>query len=162
MSGLHAFSALVVILMLSACVAAFSELRQWPIPRWRLAVPSLLITVATLVLLYLPPSNDLRELEVWMAALVAAVLGIVRGALIGLQVDQGSGRLRLLRAPEAFWIAVLAVLLMLGDRLAEPLGHVGASFSQTVELVLVVLASFLIGRNTALVMRSRDTPHSDL
>ena len=64
-----------------------------------------------------------------------------RGALIGLQVDQGSGKLPLLRAPEAFWIAVLAVLLMLGDRLAEPLGHVGASFSQTVELALVILAA---------------------
>ena len=51
MFGLHAFSALVVILMLSACVAAFPEQRRWPIPRWRLAVPSLLITVATLVLL---------------------------------------------------------------------------------------------------------------
>jgi hypothetical protein len=162
MFGLHAFSALVVILMLSACVAAFPEQRRWPIPRWRLAVPSLLITVATLVLLYLPPSNDLRELEVWVAALVAAVLGGVRGALIGLQVDQSSGKLRLLRAPEAFWIAILAVLLVLGDRLAEPLGHVGHSFSQTVELVLAILASFLIGRNTALVMRSRDTPHGDL
>ena len=76
MSGLHAFSALVVILMLSACVAAFSELRQWPIPRWRLAVPSLLITVATLVLLYLPPSNDLGKPRSGWSALVAALLGI--------------------------------------------------------------------------------------
>ena len=148
--------------MLSACVAAFPELRQWPIPRWRLAVPSLLIAAATLVLLYLPPSNDLREPQVWMTALVAAVLGLVRGALIGLQVDQGSGRLLLSRAPEGFWIAVLAALLVVGDLLAEPLGHVGASFSQTVELVLAILASFLIGRNMALVMRSRDTPHRDL
>lgn len=162
MFGLHAFSALVVLLMLSACVAAFPEQRRWPIPRWRLAVPSLLITVATLVLLYLPPSNDLREPQVWMAALVAAVLGIVRGALIGLQVDQGSGRLLLGRAPEGFWIAALAALLVAGDLLAEPLGHVGSSFNQGVALVLAMLASFLIGRNAALVMRSRDTPHRDL
>ena len=162
MSGLAAFSILVVVLMLLACVAAFPEQRRWPIPRWRLAVPSLLIAAATLVLLYLPPSNDLREPQVWMMALVAAVLGLARGALIGLQVDQASGRLLLSRAPEGFWIAVLAALLVVGDLIAEPLGHAGASFNQTVELVLAILASFLIGRNMALVMRSRDTPHRDL
>ena len=97
-----------------------------------------------------------------MMALVAAVLGLVRGALIGLQVDQASGRLLLRRAPEGFWIAALAALLVAGDLLAEPLGYAGASFSQTVELALAVLASILIGRNMALVMRSRDTPHGDL
>ncbi|WP_170303614.1 hypothetical protein [Reyranella soli] len=162
MSGLAAFSVLVIVLMTSACVAAFPELRRRPIPRWRLAVPSLLIAAATLVLLYLPPSNDLREPQVWMMALVAAVLGLARGTLIGLQVDQGAGRLLLSRAPEGFWIAVAAALLVAGDLVAEPLGHVGASFSKTVELALAILASFLIGRNMTLVMRSRDTPHRDL
>jgi hypothetical protein len=162
MSGLPVFSVLVVVLMLSAGAAALPELRRSPFPRWRLAMPPLLVAAATLVLLYLPPSNDLREPQLWTAALVAAVLGIVRGALIGLQVDQNSGRLLLWRAREGFWIAVVATLLVVGDLLAEPLGHVGASFSQTVELVLAILASFLIGRNTALVLRSRDTPHGDL
>jgi hypothetical protein len=162
MSGLAVFSILIVALMVSACVAAFPELRRWPIPRWRLAVPSLLIAAATLVLLYLPPSNDLSEPQVWMMALVAAVLGLARGALIGLQVDQASGRLLLRRAPEGFWIAAFAALLVAGDLLAEPLGQAGASFSQTVELVVAILVSFLIGRNAALVMRSRDTPHGDL
>jgi hypothetical protein len=114
------------------------------------------------VLLYLPPSNDLSEPQVWMMALVAAVLGLARGALIGLQVDQATGRLLLRRAPEGFWIAAFAALLVAGDLLAEPLGQAGASFSQTVELVVAILVSFLIGRNAALVMRSRDTPHGDL
>jgi hypothetical protein len=162
MSGLLAFSFLVVVLMLSACVAALPEQRRAPFARWRLAVPPLLVAAATLVLLYLPPSNDLREPQLWTAALLAAVLGIVRGALIGLQVDQSTGKLLLRRAREGFWIAVVAALLVVGDLVVEPLGHVGASFSQTVELVLAILASFLIGRNTALVMRSRDTPHGDL
>jgi MFS family permease len=162
MSAPTVFSFLVVVLTLSACVAAFPEQRRSPVPRWRLALAPLLVAAATLVLLYLPPSNDLREPQLWMLALVAAVGGIVRGALIGLQVDQGTGRLLLWRAREAFWIAVVAALLVLGDLLAEPLGHVGASFSQTVELVLAILVSFLIGRNAALVMRSRDTPHRDL
>src|SRR3954468_3026232 len=119
MSGLHAFSVLVVVLMLAACVAALPEQRRSPFARWRLALPPLLVAAATLVLLYLPPSNDLREPQVWMLALVAGVLGIGRGALIGLQVDQGSGRLLLSRAPEGFWIAIVAALLVVGDLVVE-------------------------------------------
>ena len=99
MSGLFAFSVLVVFVLAEVFREGARELRRWPIPRWRLAVPSLLIAAATLVLLYLPPSNDLSEPQVWMLALVAAVLGLARGALIGLHVDQGSGRLLLRRAP---------------------------------------------------------------
>ncbi|HZB55642.1 MAG TPA: hypothetical protein VE527_18535 [Reyranella sp.] len=38
--------------------------------------------------------------------------GIGRGAWIGLQVDHGQGKLLLARAPEEFWIAVVAVLLI--------------------------------------------------
>ena len=157
-----ASSFLVLLLGLVACIVAWPGRRTVPLPRWRLAASAVLVAAAALTVVYLPPSNDLREPQVWMLALVAAVLGLARGALIGLQVDQASGRLLLRRAPEGFWIAALAALLVAGDLLAEPLGHVGASFSQTVELALAVLASFLIGRNSALVMRSRDTPHGDL
>jgi hypothetical protein len=161
MSFQLALSVLVAILLLAACVVTFPELRSWPIARWRLALPPLLIAAATLVVLYLPPSNDLREPAVWMVGLVATVLGVVRGALIGLQVDQRSGRLLLGRAPEGFWIVVAAAVVTLGEQAFGQLGRV-ASSGQSVELALVILSSLLAGRNATLVVRSSDTPHGDL
>jgi hypothetical protein len=161
MSLPFAFAALVTVLLLAACVVTFPEQRAWPIPRWRLTLSPLLAAAATIVVLYLPPSNDLKEPAVWMVGLVAGVLGVVRGAMIGLQVDQRSGRLLLLRAPEGFWIAVVAAVVILGEHVVGPLGRVGDS-GHSVELVLVILSSFLAGRNAALLVRSNDTPHGDL
>jgi len=161
MSVLIASSVLIVGLALLACVAAFPEQRGRPIARWRLALPPLLGGAATLGLLYLPPF-DLDDPEIWMFGLVAAVLGIARGALIGLQVDQSRQILLLRRAPEGFWIGALAALLILADVVAKPFGHVGSAYVQSVELALIVLFGFLVGRNLALAVRSRDTPHRDL
>jgi len=156
-----ALPVLVAILLLAACAITFPELRSWPIARWRLVLPPLLIAAATLVVLYLPPSNDLREPAVWMVGLVAAVLGMVRGGLIGLQVDQRSGRLLLGRAPEGFWIVAVAAVVGLAEHIVGPLGRFGSS-GHAAELALVILSSLLTGRNAALVIRSSDIPHQDL
>ncbi len=150
------------LLALAACVFAFPEQRVLPIRRWHLAVVPLLIAAAMLILLYLPPSNDFREPQIWLTGLVAAVLGIARGALIGLRVDQGRGLLLLRRAREGFWIAVASAILVLADTLADPVGEVGSSFVKSIELALMTLSSFLIARNAALMVRSRDVPHHDL
>lgn len=155
-------SVLLVVIALGACIVAFPERRGEPIRRWRLALPLLLVGAATLFLHYLPPSNDLRDPQVWILVLLAGVGGIVRGALIELQVDQASGRLALPRAPEGFVIAVLAALLVVLDIVAMPVGEVGSSFVPAIELALLILSSFLIGRNAALAVRSRDAPHTDL
>lgn len=156
-----AFAALVTVLLLAACVVTFPEQRAWPIPRWRLALSPLLVAAATIVVLYLPPSNDLQEPAVWMVGLVAGVVGVVRGAMTSLQVDQRSARLLLRRAPEGFWIAVLAAVVILGEHVVGPLGRVGYS-GHSVELALVILSSFMAGRSAALLVRSSDTPHRDL
>lgn len=66
------------------------------------------------------------------------------------------------RAPEEFWIAVLALSLVLIDIAEEPAGLLGSDYSQAVELALVVLSSFVVGRNAALLVRSRDALQHDL
>ena len=156
------YSVVLAVLALAACVLAFPERRSQPIRRWRLTAVPLLIAAATLILLYLPPSNDLREPQVWLTGVVAAVLGLARGGLIGLRVDQGWGGLLLRRAPEGFWIAVLSAVLILADILGEPVGDLGSSVVKSVELALMALSSFLVGRNAVLATRSRDAPHHDL
>lgn len=90
------------------------------------------------------------------------VAGVAHGAWIGLEVDHQQRRFLLRRAPGAFWIALAATLLIAADILAEPVGRLDSSFVQTAELGLTVLTSFLVGRNAALLVRSRDIPQHDL
>jgi hypothetical protein len=157
-----ASSFLVVLLGLLACVVAFPGRRAVPLPRWRLAASAMLLAAAALSLLYLPPYNDILESAVWLVGLPFALAGIGRGAWIRLQVDHGQGRLRLARAPEEFWVAVLALLLLLVDIVGEPLGRTGSLYVKAIELALVSLAGFVVGRNAALLVRSRDAPQQDL
>jgi hypothetical protein len=157
-----ASSFLIVVLGLLACVVAFPGRRAVPLPRWRLAVSAVLLAAAALVLLSLPPHNALSEPEVWLVGLPIALAGIGRGAWIRLQVDHGQGKLRLARAPEEFWIAAAALLLLLVDIVGEPFGRTGSLYVKAIELALVILAGFLVGRNAALLVRSRDAPQQDL
>jgi hypothetical protein len=127
-----------------------------------LVVSAVLVAAAALTVVYLPPHNDLRETEIWLVGLPFIVAGIGRGAWIRLQVDHGQGKLLLARAPEEFWIAVVAVVLILVDIAGEPVGRTGSVYVKAIELALVILASFLVGRNAALLVRSRDAPQHDL
>jgi len=152
----------IVLLGLLACIVAFPGRRPVPLPRWRLAASAVLLAVAALVLLSLPPHDSLREPEVWLVGLPFFLVGIGRGAWIRLQVDHGQGKLRLARAPEEFWIAVAALLLILIDIVGEPFGRTGSIYVKAIELGLVILAGFVVGRNAALLVRSRDAPQQDL
>lgn len=152
----------IVLLGLLACVVAFPGRRPVPLPRWRLAVSAVLLAAAALVLLAFPPHNSLYEPEVWLVGLPFLLVGIGRGAWIHLQVDHGQGKLRLARAPEEFWVAVAALLLILIDVVGEPFGRTGSLYVKAIELGLVILAGFVLGRNAALLVRSRDAPQQDL
>ena len=157
-----ASSFLIVLLGLLACIVAFPSQRAVPLPRWRLAVSAVLLAAAAFVLLSLPPHNALHEPEVWLVGLPFFLVGIGRGAWIRLQVDHGQGKLRLARAAEEFWVAVLALLLLLVDIVGEPFGRTGSVYVNAIELGLVILAGFVVGRNAALLVRSRDAPQQDL
>src|SRR5262245_25218809 len=115
-----AWAFLVVVLAILACVVAFPELRARPLALWRLVQLPLLLAAATAVSFYVPPSNDLDEPAVWMAALVAGVAGAGRGASISFEVDHRRRLLRLRRAPEALLIALAATLLIVAGIVAEP------------------------------------------
>ena len=153
---------LAVVLAIAACVVAFPERRGRPLPHWRLLPLPLLMAAVTAVLFYVPPSNDLGDPALWMAALVSGSAGVARGAWMRLEVDHRQRRLLLRRAPEALWIALAAMLLIVANILAEPVGRLDTSFVQAAELALSVLTSFVVGRNAALLVKSRDVPQHDL
>ena len=152
---------LVIVVAVLGCVAALPEGRGRSVSRRRLVGVPLLALLPTAILLYLPPP-EFGDPEVWMLALVAGVIGIVRGALVGLWVDHAKGKILLSRAPEGLWVMVGVLILMLLDVLAEPVGRLGSPFVGTVEMLMVPLTFLLLGRNAAILVRSRDAPQHDL
>jgi hypothetical protein len=157
-----AWALVVLLLALAACAAAWPERRGEPLMRWRLIVAPLLVGAATLVILYLPPFMDLYELEVWTVTLLAALGGAARGAWIDLKVDHLQRQVVLQRAPEGLWVAVLVVLLLVVAIASQPFGRLDSPFIQAVEVALGALWGFLVGRNAALLVRSRDAPQHDV
>ncbi|MBL6615582.1 MAG: hypothetical protein ISP45_16340 [Reyranella sp.] len=157
-----AWALVVLLLALAACAAAWPERRAKPLMRWRLIVVPLLIGAATLVVLYLPPFMDLAELAVWTLVLISVLGGAARGAWIKLKVDHRRRLLVLQRAREGFWLAVLVVVLVLVSIAVRPFGRLDSPFIQALEVVLGVVWGFLVGRNGALLVRSRDAPQHDL
>ncbi len=151
----------VVVVAALGCVVVLPEWRRRAVSRRRLIVVPLSALVPTAVLLYLPPP-EFGNPEVWMLALVATVIGVARGALVGLRVDHARGRILLSRAPEAFWAMTGLLVLILLDVFAEPIGRLRSSFVGTVELLMVLLSFSLLGRNAAIVVRSFDAPQHDL
>jgi len=150
------------LLGLLASVASFPELRAMPTLRWRLAAPPLLVGAASVLLLYLPPANDLAESGVWLIALPAAVVGLVRGMMVNIQVDHGTGKLLLEGAPEGFWIVACAVSGILFAVVGKRLDAQGWAYGPAVELLLVIASAYLIALNLVLAVRSYDAPQQDL
>src|SRR6266545_419807 len=86
-----AWTFLVVVLAIAACVVAFPEQRARPLPHRRLLPLPLLMTAATVVLFYVPPSNDLGDPAVWMAALLSGVAAWPAAPGSGSRSITGSG-----------------------------------------------------------------------
>jgi hypothetical protein len=57
---------------------------------------------------------------------------------------------------------VAVVLRLFVDMVGEPFGRPGSVYVKAVELALVMLAGFLVGRNAALLVRGRDAPQHHL
>ena len=151
----------VVVVAVAGCLVVLPEWRRRAVSRRRLVAVPLIGLVPTAVLLYMPPP-EFGDPQVWMVALVAGVVGIARGAMVGLLVDHAHGLVRIERAPEAFWVMVGGLVLILLDVFAAPIGRLGSGFVGTVELAMVLLSFSLLGRNLAIVARSFDAPQHDL
>lgn len=151
----------VIVVAVAGFVVVLPEWQRRAVSRGRLVAAPLLGLVPTAVLLYLPPP-EFGDPQVWMVALVAIVAGIARGALIGIRVDHARGRVLLTRAPEAFWLMLGCVVLILLDVFAAPIGRLDSGFTGMVELLMVLLSFSLLGRNVTIVARSFDAPQHDL
>ncbi len=151
--------ALMLLFALAATYMALPEGSGQVTRRWRLLAAALLGAMAALALIAYPTWGELKNPGLWMFAVLAAAAGVARGCWMEIDIDHGWGLIRLRKAIDGPLAAGgLAVLAMMEIVLAI----VGPADQPTMELGLTVLAAFLAGRASAVLMRSRNEPQADL
>ena len=158
-SNVYLTHGLMLLCAVAAAYAALPESIGRVVPEGRPAVTALLAAMSALSLIAYPTWGELKNPGLWMFAILAAVAGVARGYWLRLYDDHSW---RLIRLQKAYDCLVAAVGLI-GLSLVEiALAAIGPSDQPTMELGLTVVASFLVGRSAAVLLRSRQEPQSDL
>lgn len=150
------------VMLLSALAAVFTTIPECTgriVHWWRPAVPALLAALSALALIAYPTWGELKNPALWMFAIVAAVVGLARGYLLQIDVDQIWSLVRPQRSYDGLLVAVLLMVLAVIEIL---LAAIGPADQPTMELGMTVAASFLVGRAAAVLFRVRSEPHADL
>ena len=150
------------VMLLSALAAAIvivpesiGRIVRW----WWPAMVALLAALSALALIAYPTWGDLKNPGLWMFAILAAVVGVARGYLLRVDVDQIWGLVRLQRSYDTFLAAVLLVALAAIEIM---LANIGPADQPTMELGMTIAASYLVGLTAAVLFRARSEPHADL
>ena len=158
-SNLYLTHGLMLLSALSAAFIAIPEGGGRIVAMWRVPTVGLLAGVAALTLIAYPTWGELKNTELWMFAIVAGVAGVARGYWMQLDVDHGWRLIRLSRAFDCRIATALLALLALGE---VALALTGPADQPTTDLGMAVIASFLLTRAVAVMVRARQEPQSDL
>lgn len=158
-SNVYLTHGLMLLCAFAAACAAVPESTGRVVSERRFVVTTLLAAMAALSLIAYPTWGALKNPGLWMFAILAALAGVARGYWLRIYVDHGWRLIRLRKAYDCF----IATAALTGVALVEiALAAIGPADQPTMELGLTVIASFLIGRSAAVLLRSRQEPQSDL
>jgi hypothetical protein len=158
-SNFYVTHSLMVAFAVAAALAAVAEAIGRVIRPWRLLVPALLASISALLLVAYPTWGELKNPGLWMFAIIATVVGVARGHWMPLEVDHTWHLIRLRRAYDCLAAAGALTALATTEIV---IATTGPGDQPTMELGMTVLASFLVGRAGAALVRSRHEPQVDL
>lgn len=158
-ANVYVTHALMLLFALAAAVMALPEGRGRIMRGWRLLATALLGAMAALALIAYPTWGELKNPGLWMFAILAGAAGVARGYWIKIDIDHNWSLIRLRNAIDGPLAAGGLVLLAVIEIV---LAAVGPADQPTMELGMTVLAAFLVGRASAVLMRSRHEPQADL
>lgn len=159
LSNLYLTHGLMLGCALASAIVALPEGSGRIVAAWRIPVVALLAGLAALVLVAYPTWGELKNPELWMLAIVAGVLGVARGYWMKLDVDHGWHLVRLPRAADCRVATVLLAAMAITE---VALAIRGPADQPTMELGMTVIASFLLARAAAVMVRAYQEPQSDL
>ena len=165
--NLYAAQIVIILAAAGALIGALPEGRRRPMRSWQLLVPPGLAGLSAFVAVIYPSLKELDQPEMWELAVICAVIGLVRGQTMPLDVDQIWNVLRLHRWREGMWVAIALLLLaIVGAAEAILVGPVRDPESPGIRLLIEIgmtsTAGFLIGRAGTLWFRIPHVPHQEL
>lgn len=157
----------IILAALGAMLSAVPEGRRQVIRTWRLLVPPGLAAVAAFVEVIYPSLSQLYQPEMWQLAVIAGVVGLVRGQFMAMEVDQVWNVLRLRGVPDGLGATIALVLLALvGAVEAYLIGSTRDPESPgiriLIEIGMTAAAGYLIGRAATGWFRIPHVPHQEL
>ena len=125
-------------------------------------MPGAFALLATILMLAFPTTSDLFDSGFWTVLMVSVLVGVVRGAFIGMASDHYWKLVRLDHGIDAP-LAALGVLLITIVQFAIEASTGGGNRAETTfEFVMAVIAGYLIGRSASAWFRARALHHHDL
>ena len=150
------------LMLLSAFATAYVALPESTgrvVSERRPVVTALLAAISAVSLIAYPTWGELKNPGLWMFAILAALAGLARGYWLRIYVDHSW---RLIRLQKAYDCLIAAAGLVGLAVIEIGLAAIGPADQPTMELGLTVIASFLVGRSAAVLLRFRQEPQSDL
>jgi hypothetical protein len=158
-SNIYVMHGLMLGCAIATAYVALPETTGRAFSEWRLAVIAVLAALSALTLIAYPAWRELMNPVLWIVAILAAIVGAGRGYALQIFVDHGWKLIRLPRAYDCVGAGAGLIVLAL---IEIALAALGPDYQPTMELGLAVLAAFLVGRSTAVLLRAAQEPQADL
>ena len=160
--NLYTIDSVMVFSALCGVVSALGEARRRPIKRWLLLMPGAFAILAATLVLVFPKPSDLMDAQFWTVLVVCILVGVVRGAFIGMASDHYWRLVRVDHGIDAL-LAALAVLAVGIVQFAIEASTGAENHAEsTFEFAMAVIAGYLLGRSVAAWFRARALHHHDL
>jgi hypothetical protein len=151
--------AVMVAAALTALATAWPQRQDALVRRRLLLMPGLLAFVSALLLFGYPQFTELLDAQVWLIAFLAIAAGCVRGALLGMDSDHDAQLVRLTGPGDVRWLALLMVVVAILQAAVEIHTLAENPFEPTVELMMLLLGSYLLGRSVVGWIRAGQLQH---
>jgi hypothetical protein len=154
-----------VVMLLAALVAGISAVRQGIgtiVPRWRLLIPGVLATIATIALGSFPRPIELLDPERHLIGAAGFLIGGARAAFMGMESDQAWGLVRIEDGRDGMWAALALALFATLNFAAEMITQSVNPYMISVEALMTLAGSYLMGRSLVGWIRAGHLVHADL
>jgi hypothetical protein len=160
--NLYTIDSVMVFAALCGVASAVSEARRQPIKRSLLLMPGMFALLATILMIAFPTMSDLLDGGFWIVLLVSVLVGVARGAFIGMASDQYWKLVRLDHGIDALLAALVVLLITVVQFAIEASTGAENRAETTFEFAVSVVAGYLLGRSVAAWFRARALHHHDL